>query len=247
MSLTDIHMHVIPCVDDGARSMDEALDMIRLAVSQGVDTIFATPHSSAFDDYEVPLSFSYGKSADIVKAQFEALRERVRDEGIPVRILLGCEVNCEDSDIRQIVDLLDTGIYPTMNGTKYVLAEFWQPQEVDAFYRVERLLEARYTPIIAHAERYHFINTDTAAALRKMGARIQINYYSLGEEKKASTSEKARSLLAARLVDFLGSDAHQLDHRPPAIRQGAEYVRKTCEAEYAEKVLRGNAKQKLVE
>ena len=77
--MTDIHMHVVPAADDGARSLAESCKMLRLASAEGIEAVFATPHDAAFPSGDV-------------RAKFRLLQQAVRDRSIPVELHLGCEL-----------------------------------------------------------------------------------------------------------------------------------------------------------
>ena len=79
----DTHIHIVPGVDDGARTVEEAIEMIKMEKRQGVDYIFATPHSMAFD-YD----------ADMVHRSFEELSNAVHEARLDMHIDLGCEMFC---------------------------------------------------------------------------------------------------------------------------------------------------------
>ena len=234
--MIDIHMHVVPGVDDGCGDLEESLKMVRKAAKQGIDTIIATPHSFAFDDL-----------GNEVRRRFDSLREELQENSIPVRILLGCEVYCSRADMDENMSCLAAGIYPTMNSTRYVLTEFSpRTKEKDAFYCIERLLEEGYIPLIAHAERYHFINLHTAKAIRELGGVIQINIYSVFKEREDEIRERANLMLRSQLVDFTGSDAHRLDHRPPSVKEGIKYLYQTYDTDYVNRILYENAQRLLI-
>ena len=236
MKLIDIHFHVVPGVDDGSQSMEESLEMLRMAVRQGAAAVAATPHSFAFD--------AFGDAE--IRTRFSRLQEAVLAAGIPVALRLGCEVNCGRRRMREILSYLESGLYPTMNGTAYVLTEFnpWTEQD-DACECVDRLLAAGYIPLIAHAERYGFINPATAAELRDRGAFIQINAYSVRQERSSVIRERTHALLEAELADFLGSDTHRLSHRPPNLIIGAEALYETYEKAYIDRLVYQNARDRL--
>ena len=111
--MVDIHIHVIPGIDDGSDNIEESLSMLRIAAAQGVTSVVATPHSSAFD-------FGY----DQVLRAYADLQNAVSEQKIPVRVLLGAEILCYESDMDEVIHYLQMGIYPTLNRTRYVLAEF---------------------------------------------------------------------------------------------------------------------------
>lgn len=228
--MVDIHIHVIPDVDDGAENLEDSLRMLHTAHTQGVTSVIATPHNSAFD---------YGMEE--VRREFAHLQAAVLDQHLPIRLGLGSEILCFESDMNMIIKLLGNGTYPTMNGTRYVLAEFFPNASKRAFtYCLRRLQQAGYLPIIAHAERYHNFDLETARELHEMGILIQMNVYSVKQENYDRIRKRARSLLENRLVDFIGSDSHGMGHRPPAYTPGIEYMVRHYDRAYMDSILQGN-------
>ena len=229
--MVDIHIHVIPGIDDGSDNLEESLSMLRIAAAQGVTSVVATPHSSAFD-------FGY----DQVLREYEALKSAVSEEKIPVRILLGTEILCYESDMDEIIHYLQNGIYPTLNRTRYVLAEFFPNAANKAiYYCLRRLQEAGFIPVLAHAERYHNFDLESAIELHSEGVLIQINVYSVRQENYDRIKKRARKLLEHQLVDFVGSDAHGMQHRPPSYTTGVEYMYMNYERNYVDRILQDNA------
>ncbi len=235
--MTDVHMHIIPGIDDGSGSMEESLEEIRMAAAQGVSLIFATPHSWAIENGHPKM-----------RERFHALQEAVREEQIPVTLALGCEVLCDSDEVEDRIRRVKEGTFPTMGGTKYVLLEFYAHggSIIDALYCIDQFISAGYTPIIAHAERYDFTTVENVREMKAHGAKIQINAYSVVNESKDSTRRLANALLDEQLVDLVGSDSHRLNHRPPVLKEGITAIRKRFTAEYAEKILSGNAEEWLI-
>lgn len=236
--MIDIHMHLIPGVDDGAEDMEMALVMMIRAKQQGISQIIATPHSEAFH-------FSKGD----IRVTFQRLVDTAAKICPDMRLYLGCEVYCEAEIMEQVLELLDLGVYPTMNGTKYVLMEFsqWVYPE-NTVPCVEALLKAGYKPIIAHIERYKYLrdNMDLVDRFREMGALIQLNAYSLFDEMDESIKGWARRLVLERKVDFLGTDAHKTYHRPPSAEYGLAWLYENVEREYADSITSGNTRKYLI-
>ena len=240
-NLIDIHTHITPGVDDGADNLKMSLEMLRSEAEQGGSVVFLTPHSDAFE---------FGWSSDTFR-QMRQVREAAAAEGIPVQLYEGCEVYASRRIIDEVLMDLEKGILPSMNGTRYVLAEFStnRGNMSDAKYCLHRYLEEGWIPIIAHAERYcrTFTTVENIAILKEMGCLVQLNYYSLAEEPNDEIRTCARALLQAELADMMGSDAHRTDHRRPNLASGAEYIRAHCRPEYAQNVLRRNAERLLLE
>ena len=162
----------------------------------------------------------------------------------------GNEIFCEEVYLSEIIEGLQNGDVLPMGTSKYVLLEFapWVTGEeiISCVCRVRK--ETEYEPIIAHIERYRWIHDDEylLKGIKEMRIPVQVNAYSLVEESSSDVRNFARKLLANKLVTFLGSDAHKIDHRPVNLTSGVAYVFETCDEEYARDVCYRNAKTLLV-
>lgn len=232
--MTDLHMHVIPGVDDGAYDRSMAEIMLAMAYTQGVRAVFATPHSSAF---------FYARQR--VEEQFRELRAWLDASPMDMELYLGCEVRCMPDGMPSVITALRQGVLPTLNGTRYVLTEFdTGVRPAGALRMTEGLLEEGWIPVIAHVERYPALfDGHTPEELVRRGCLLQINAYSLAGETDQAIVGRARALLADGRVSFLGSDAHRLNHRPPDVRAGLDYVYAACDPAYADAVTHGNARR----
>ena len=232
-NMIDIHIHLIPAVDDGAEDQNMSLLMLLRAKEQGITHIFATPHSSAFDEHPQQTLES-----------FQQLCGKVAQLLPEIHLYLGCEVYCEADRMPEVLENLRSGKYPTMNGTKYVLMEFsrWVQPEA-AVPCVKNLVEAGYIPIIAHMEHYRHLqnNMQLVQQFRELGAKIQLNVGSLFDEMDESTKVWARRLALERKVDFLGTDAHRTYYRPPSAERGLKWLYENTERSYADTIAFGNA------
>ena len=234
--MTDIHMHVIPGVDDGSFSLEMSMSMLFMAYKQGVSEIFATPHSSAFLH-----------DRDFVLDQFASLKEQAEKLPFDMCLYLGCEVRCEPYAMEQTLEQLAGGILPSMNGTGCVLTEFCtRVQPPEALQMVSQMRTAGWIPIIAHAERYPALSDGgTADRMLDLGCRLQINAYSLEGEAEEAAAKRAQRLLQEEKVSFFGSDAHRMNHRPPSVEGGLRYLYRNCGRAYADAVAFGNAEKYL--
>ena len=232
-NMTDIHMHLVPGVDDGAESLDMALDMIWRARLQGITAIFATPHGDAFR-----------RSPERPRIRFESLKNAAAECFPDVKLYPGCEIYCEVEQMDRIAEELDSGLYPTLNGTSFVLVEFSAWVDPDRTLPcLEKLVSRGYTPVVAHMERYVYLqdNMDLVNRFREAGARIQINAYSLFDEDNTGIRNWARRLVLERKADFLGTDAHRTYHRPPSAKYGLEWLYENVERDYADEITFRNA------
>lgn len=238
-TMIDIHMHLMPGVDDGAENMEMALVMVHQAREQGIRHIFVTPHNGYFH-YE---------RKGTAENRFRKLEAAVGAVCPDVKLYLGCELYCDSYKMETNLEGLSLGCYPTMNGTNYVLTEYspWT-RPMDIFGCVDELVEAGYIPIIAHLERYQEIwgNMEIVDQYRRQGAKVQINAYSLFDEMDENIKNWARRLVQERKADFLGTDAHRTYHRPPSAACGLNWLYENVEQDYADDLAWGNAQLLLL-
>ena len=227
--LIDTHTHIAPGVDDGAGSMEMSLAMLRSEAEQGAIVVFLTPHSSAFG----------GSRTTYTLERMRKVQEAAAKEGLPIRICRGCEIYTNRQQIEEILRELKDGILPSMNGTRYVLAEFstYRGNMDEAKYCLRRYLEEGWIPIIAHAERYcrTLATAENVKILKEMGCFVQLNFYDLAREPDDGIRSCAQALLQAELADMI-----------PELTSGADYIREHCRAEYAADVLWRNAAKLLL-
>ena len=231
--VVDIHMHVVPGYDDGSESIKESLEMLRLAESQGVTDVFCTSHNGYSEE-----------DGEQYRASLARLEKAVSEEKINIRLHEGCEVRCAAEYMNDIIYGLDNGIFSTLGNSKYVLTELYpdaKPSEALTIIKV--LTEHGYKPIIAHMERNYNITSLMVRLLIQSGALIQVNVFSFVDEADDEIRERARELLRNKYVHFIGSDAHRIDHRPPKISGGIQYILDNVNEEYATEILCKNAKQ----
>lgn len=235
--MIDIHTHILPAVDDGAEDQNMSLLMLLRAKDQGITYVFATPHSSAFDEHPRQTLDAF---QDLCRKAAQLFPE--------IQLYLGCEVYCEADQMPEVLANLRSGKYPTMNGTKYVLMEFsrWVQPEA-AVPCVANLIAAGYTPIIAHMEHYRYLqnNMPLIQQFREMGAKIQLNVGSLFDEMDESIKVWARRMVLEQKVDFLGTDAHKTYYRPPSAEMGLKWLYENTDHSYADAIRFENAKRLL--
>lgn len=239
VEMVDLHMHVIPGVDDGALDLPMALELLRMAREQGIGAVFATPHSGSFRVL-----------AQEIRSRFDLLQQTAAGLWPELFLVLGCEVLCEPGQMERILDALDAGLFPTMNGTAYVLMELspWG-RATDLLSCAEALAQSGYRPILAHAERYPYLQGETGRIdeFRAMGGRIQLNVYSLSEETDPAIRTWAQQLVLTRRADYLGTDAHRTYHRPPRIQAGLDWLYENVDPIYANWLTWERARETLLE
>ena len=231
--IVDLHMHVVPGIDDGSRSIEESLQMLKCATEQGVTDVFCTSHNGYCQED--------GKR---YLACFLRLNDAVIEAKINVRIHKGCEILCAGEYIDDLIYGLDIGAFSTLGNSNHVLTELYpDAKPSEALTIVKALTEHGYKPIIAHMERNCNITSLMVRLLIQSGAMIQVNAFSFVDEADGEIRDRARELLRNKYVHFIGSDAHRIDHRPPNMLGGIQYILDNVDKEYATEILRGNAKQ----
>lgn len=232
----DLHTHFIPGVDDGAVDMAMSLQLLKLEIVEGCHDVFLTSHSwGEYEDY---------------KPRYKELQSRVKQAGLNIRLYSGMEIECADEEAEETVEQLVRGNYRTLAGTKYILIEFspsWSKKE-EVYKKLPVFLTEGYKPVIAHVERYQkWSDIDDIRKWKDMGARIQVNYYSLVEEPNPAIRKRAQEIVQNKLADFMGSDSHRTFHRPPRLKSGIHYIESLEDQDYAEMLLGGNAMKILEE
>lgn len=224
--LFDMHCHIVPCVDDGAASLEEAVKMVEAEYKQGVRRIIVTPHFR---------KGMFEPSALEVKKQFQLLRKTVWEINKDIRLYLGCELYASEDMISQ----LDSRCAVAMAGSKYVLTEL---HEFVAASQVRRylglLLSDGYRPVIAHAERYECMRKDIKLIedMIAMGALIQLNADSIVGKNGYAVRKFCKKLLKEGKVHFVGSDCHGIKRRVSRIGDAHDYICKKYGKEYADEI-----------
>lgn len=228
-TICDIHCHILPGIDDGSRNWDMTLRMVQQSWDAGVRTMIATPHY---------LPWHERLKAETVLSLAEEARKKIASElGIGMTILAGEELYFHSG----LMEELEQGKALTMAGSRYILLEFAE----DAPYSeirmaVQRFQRSPWKPILAHVERY--------GALRKkqhldeiltMGAQLQSNAEEMQRGIFDSTRRWLRKCYDARLIFYVGSDAHDVTDRPPLSEANLKWFRENVDTEYRAQLLGG--------
>lgn len=230
--MLDIHCHIAYGSDDGAESPEVALMMIELAAQCGTKGIAVTPHSN------VPGSFR-NYFAEGISDKLINLRRMASENGLNVQLFSGQEIYMTDN----VPYLLESGRLVTLNGTQYPLVEFdFGEKQESVISKLDRLLAAGYTPVVAHPERYEFVMEDESAAirLRSMGCILQVNKGSIEGHFGEMPFRTVHSILHQQLADVAASDAHSPYMRTPDMRKAHEIVSNEVSFEYAELLFNKN-------
>lgn len=223
--MIDLHSHILPSVDDGAETLEDALAMGRIAAQDGITDIVATPHA---------LNGTYENTREKIIKAVVSLQDAFQEAHIPVRLYPGADVRLTD----HLIDHLGKGDAMTLNDTgKYVFVEL--PSQVIPMKMAEFIFElelAGIKPIITHPERNVFIekNPNILFDLVEKGALAQITAASLTGMFGAGARDTAKKLLKCNLVHVIATDAHSPAGRPPRLRDGVQCAARIVGAGAAE-------------
>lgn len=221
--LIDIHCHVVPGVDDGAKTLYDSGKILQQEYFDEVSAIIATPHYRR-GMFETP--------QEEVERQFNRLHEMASRSRSGMKVYLGCEYHSGFSMVRDI----RKGLRPTMAGSRYVLTEFSSRHSYTVIRnQIYDLVAAGYKPIIAHAERYPCLVSDhtRTVELVRAGARIQLTSGNVLGEMGKPVKKYCHYLLKNGLVSFIATDAHDIKERRPNLGKCADYVEKKYGKDYA--------------
>lgn len=212
--MIDIHCHILPEIDDGARDLETAIRMCHMAEANGIKHIVATPHTNTVDNI--------GSFIKLRDERLNTLREKIAERGINIKLYPGAEVFVDD-DIFFANDLRKLAI----NGSRYILIEFnFRNVRIRKIYDyLNEIIDAGLVPIIAHPERYEFFQFDYDAvnSLAKNGVIFQLNATSLASLDGLQEFELAYSMAYNGLASFIGTDAHSLSHRATNLSEMMRY------------------------
>ena len=203
--MVDIHSHIIPAIDDGVQTVEEALDLLRFEVSGGTTDFVATPH--IYNDQELANSGQ-------IPEKLDALREAVIREGIKVNLHPGAEVYPSMG----IAAALDKNLPITVNGLgKHMLVDLPMGALPMDFDQILFEIQARgVTPILAHPERNAVFQHDPSKLVDyvERGIALQVNAGSLKGKYGREAIAISRHILKMHWAHFLASDAHKPKERP---------------------------------
>ncbi|MBR3116063.1 hypothetical protein IKF30_02435 [Candidatus Saccharibacteria bacterium] len=197
--MIDIHSHILPGIDDGARTLDESIDIIQELSRQGVTSIVATPH------YITDTMYTSPRNNNLIL--LNKLRQALGDAGVEVGVYLGNEIFI---DIK-IAELLKKRIASTMADSEYILVEFSLNEEYPNYADIlGNLMELGYKVILAHPERYVLAEEDfdRLEELQEMGILFQCNAGSFIGQYGKSVEKIVVRLAKEKRIFALGSDMH---------------------------------------
>lgn len=222
--LVDIHQHVLWGVDDGPKTPEQMYALLRQDMEEGIHFVFATAHA-----YPQRCPFDL----TLYRERLSEANDYCRSMGWPLRILPGCEIFYSSA----VPDLLACGKLPAMGGSRYVLIEFMPNVSPDRIRdAADSLYRAGYLPIAAHVERYHCLTGAPQKAMDirdEYGLMYQINGSSVLFPGHFRKRRFVRAMLAARMIDFIATDAHDVIVRPVRMQSVYQKIEREYDEKYA--------------
>lgn len=234
--MIDIHLHILPGVDDGSPSMESSLEMAQLALESGVYAVIATPHCN--------LPEKACLNAKNMQTHTSEFRHVLEQAGIPLRVYGGMEIFGTPHTAQR----LQRGQLCTLAGSQYPLIEFpFENYARDATEILHSVLRLGLRPIVAHPERYRYAqsNPQLINLWVEMGCLLQINRGSLFGRFGRHAEALAHELLDRNFVSFVASDAHSPTARTPWLRDAAEFLLREYPKEVAWALLEENPRRVL--
>ncbi len=225
--MIDLHLHLLPGVDDGAPSLAQAIEMARIAAADGCHVLVATPHQRrdewANDD---PQRLADALAELAAKLPPGDQRGQAGQGSLP-ELRLGGEVRV-DSDLLADLAKPGRGGVLSLAGSRYLLLEFepsgFGPHPVEL---VHELRAEGWWPIVAHPEVVPFFweaSDGLLAHLVEAGALFQVTAMSVTGEFGKGAKERVWELLRAGCVQFVASDSHRPDWRPPGLARARKAI-----------------------
>lgn len=230
--MIDLHSHILPGLDDGAQTMDEALKMARIAREDGIEKIVATPHLFRNDFTPQDLGIIEEKRAELVEA--------LEKNNVDVKILVGAEVHISHNLIDEI---RKNRSYLVIHESSYMFVEF--PSD-HVFSGVKNLffelMSEGITPIIAHPERNSVFRRNPALLyeLVQTGAFCQVNSGSITGIYSLRSQDAVNHFLGLGLVHFIASDCHNSGSIPPKLSEAVEKAAEVIGEKNASALVRDN-------
>ena len=197
--MKDLHSHLLYGIDDGSRSIDESIELLKKMEKHGIKELMLTPHYVDNSKYNC-------NNKDKMKI-FNELKEKAKEENINIKLYLGNEVFITNN----FLELLKKDEITTLNSSKYLLFELPMRQKYNNTHNITNELTSKgYIPILAHPERYESFqkHPNLLKDYIRAGILLQGNFTSLFGKYGRSAEKTLKYLLKNKWISFLGSDTH---------------------------------------
>ncbi|RKN76960.1 tyrosine-protein phosphatase [Ulvibacterium marinum] len=198
----DIHNHILPGIDDGAKTTEESIELIKEFSNLGMKHFIATPH--IMQDY-------YPNNSETISKSLTKLEEELLEQGIDDILIEAAAEHMIDSNFEALLEKKE--VIPLKREYLLIEMSYLQPS-INFETAIDRVKSSGFFPILAHPERYVFLFSQNKryADYKKEGVLFQLNLLSLGDFYGLEVKKTALKILGNGQVDFLGSDVHHMNH-----------------------------------
>lgn len=197
--MIDMHSHILPNIDDGARNIEETFKLIKEAQKVGFQAIVSTSHyMEGYYETDIPER----------EVWINAIYEKLQEKNININLYLGNEIYLSENMIK----LLEEGKASTMNNSSYVLFEMpLNVEPLNLYDIIYEMMQYKLVPILAHPERYTFVQEEPELIydLIQKGVLMQANYASIIGYYGQKAQMIVKKLFENNMIHFLGSDVHR--------------------------------------
>ena len=198
---TDVHCHIMPGVDHGATDIQNGLELMKAEIDMGINHFIFTPHVT---------KATFENNPDTILPAFETFKTEIKKNGIDAKVSVSAEYRIDELSLAQ---LQENKHIPMPNG-HILLENAYLQERLDLDEILFNVQVKNLTPILAHPERfkYYAINKQRFSQLHNAGALFQVNLMSFTGYFGETAKQSAKWLLEHDLIDFLGSDIHNMQH-----------------------------------
>lgn len=218
----DIHSHLVPAIDDGSKSMQESIDIIKEFKKLGFKKLITTPHI---------MQHRFPNTSKIILSGVTEVQNELVKQGIDIQLEVACEYYL-DEHFMQLLEKRDILTF----GDNYLLFELsYAMKPANLLALIYEIEVAGYQPILAHPERYLYLhdNFTLYEQLKERGVLFQVNLNSFSGYYSKAVQKTAMKILENGWIDFIGSDTHKLSH--------LEHFSKNYKGKIIEKIFEKNS------
>ena len=198
---TDLHSHLIPSIDDGAKDLERSIELILSLKEMNYEKLITTPH----------ISDMFPNSSQRIYDGFKLLKAELLKRDIDIKIEIGAEYYA-DEHFEKLLEERDILTFGKESYLLFELSYFTLPNDLESLIYDIKL--AGYTPVLAHPERYVYFHhsIEEYKKLKDMGVLFQINLTSISNYYSSAVTKMVKELILHGLVDFIGTDVHHRGH-----------------------------------
>lgn len=198
---TEVHCHIMPGVDHGATDVQNGLELMRAEMDMGITNLIFTPHVT---------KSTFENTPDTILPAFDTFKKAITENGINAKVSVSAEYRLDELSLEQI----KSNQYIAMPKEHILLENAYQQERIDLDQILFDIQIKNLTPIMAHPERFPYYGQtkERFTQLHNAGALFQVNLMSFTGYFGRTAKHSAEWLLEHDLIDFLGSDVHNMEH-----------------------------------